>query len=205
MSRFHGAVAEDPPMTSNLMIFSETSFVIEDEAECDVHARETLLDRAMGAGRRRKSSEKLRRGRLPSAGLAFVARNGAGQVVGSVRLWDVAAGGKSLLLLGPLAVEASSEGKGIGSALMRHAITRAKEQGHGAIILVGDAPYYQRFGFSADKTSGLMMPGPVERHRLLGLELKSGYLDQSAGLLVASGQRSPRRITRDKTRLLQAA
>ena len=178
-------------MTSDLMIFSETSFVIEDEANCDVPAREALLDRAMGAGRRRKSSEKLRRGRLPSPGLAFVARNEAGQVVGSVRLWDVAAGGKSLLLLGPLAVEASSEGKGIGSALMRHAITRAKAQGHGAIILVGDAPYYQRFGFSAGKTGGLMMPGPVERDRLLGLELVEDYLETS-GLLVATGRRELR-------------
>ena len=178
-------------MTSDLMIFSETSFFIDDEAVCDVHAREALLDRAMGAGRRRKSSEKLRRGRLPSPGLAFVARNGAGQLVGSVRLWDVAAGGRSLLLLGPLAVEATSEGKGIGSALMRHAITRAKEQSHGAIILVGDAPYYRRFGFAADKTSGLMMPGPVERHRLLGLELVEDYLETS-GLLVATGRREVR-------------
>lgn len=192
-------------MTSDLMIFSETSFVIEDEAEGDVLAREALLDRAMGPGRRRKSSEKLRRGRLPSAGLAFVARNGPGQVVGSVRLWDVAAGGKSLLLLGPLAVDASSEGKGVGSALMRHAITRAKVQGHGAIILVGDAPYYRRFGFTAETTGALIMPGPVDRDRFLGLELKSGYLDLPAGLLEASGQRLPRRIARDKAAQLQAA
>ena len=178
-------------MTSDLMIFSETSFVIEDEAERDVAAREAMLDRAMGPGRRRKSSEKLRRGRLPSPGLAFVARNGAGQVVGSVRLWDVAAGSKSLLLLGPLAVDTAVEGQGVGSALMRHAITRAKDLGHGAIVLVGDAPYYQRFGFSADKTGGLMMPGPVERHRLLGLELVEDCLETSV-LLVATGRRELR-------------
>ena len=178
-------------MTSDLMIFSETSFVIEDEAERDVAAREAMLDRAMGPGRRRKSSEKLRRGRLPSPGLAFVARNGAGQEVGSVRLWDVAAGSKSLLLLGPLAVDTAVEGQGVGSALMRHAITRAKDLGHGAIVLVGDAPYYQRFGFSADKTGGLMMPGPVERHRLLGLELVEDCLETS-GLLVATGRRELR-------------
>lgn len=178
-------------MTSDLMIFSETSFVIEDEAERDVAAREAMLDRAMGPGRRRKSSEKLRRGRLPSSGLAFVARNGAGQVVGSVRLWDVAAGSKSLLLLGPLAVDTAVEGQGVGSALMRHAITRAKDLGHGAIVLVGDTPYYQRFGFSADKTGGLMMPGPVERHRLLGLELVEDCLETS-GLLVATGRRELR-------------
>ena len=66
MSRFHGAVAEDFPMTSDLMSFSEKSFVVEDEAEGDRLAREALLDCAMGPGRRRKSSEKLRKGRLPS-------------------------------------------------------------------------------------------------------------------------------------------
>lgn len=175
-------------MTTQLAIFSETAFVLEDEAEGDVLAREALLDRAMGPGRRRKSSEKLRRGRLPSVGLAFVARDAAGQLVGSVRLWDIAAGGKPMLLLGPLAVDAASEGMGIGSALMRHAVIRAKELGHGAIVLVGDAPYYQRFGFSAGKTGGLIMPGPVERRRLLGLELVEGYLE-TTGLLVATGRR----------------
>ena len=77
---------------------------------------------------------------------------------------------------------------------MRHAITRAKEQGHGAIILVGDAPYYRRFGFSADMTDGLLMPGPVERHRLLGLELAEGHLDNASGLLVATGRRELRAI-----------
>jgi predicted N-acetyltransferase YhbS len=193
-------------MTSDLMISSETSFVIDDEADFDVPAREALLDRAMGPGRRRKSSEKLRRGRLPSPGLAFVARNGAGQVIGSVRLWDAAAGDKALLLLGPLAVDASAEGRGIGSALMQHAIIRAKDQGHGAIILVGDAPYYQRFDFSADKTCGLMMPGPVERHRLLGLELVENHLEDASGLLVAKGRQATRTgLARPQGRMIQVA
>jgi predicted N-acetyltransferase YhbS len=70
---------------------------------------------------------------------------------------------------------------------------------------VGDAPYYQRFGFSAEKTGSLMMPGPVERDRLLGVDLKPGYLDGLAGLLVASGRRSLRRNNRDNARELQAA
>jgi predicted N-acetyltransferase YhbS len=192
-------------MTTDLSICNDAAFFIDDEAEADVSARETLLDRAMGPVRRRKSSEKLRRGRLPADGLAFVARNGMGQVIGSVRLWDVVADGRSLLLLGPLAVEATSGGKGIGSGLMRHAIIRAEARGHGGVILVGDASYYQRFGFSSEKSGALMMPGPVERHRLLGLEIKPGYLDELAGLLVASGQRSLRRNNGDRTRDLQAA
>ncbi|MDP2733681.1 MAG: N-acetyltransferase, partial [Hoeflea sp.] len=101
-------------MTTDLTVFSEASYVVDDETDIDVVAREALLDRAMGVGRRRKSSEKLRRGRVPSAGLAFVARNGAGQVIGSVRLWDISAGNLPLLLLGPLAADPSVAGQGIG-------------------------------------------------------------------------------------------
>src|SRR5262245_414557 len=76
------------------------------ESTADFGEREALLDRAMGAGRKRKSSEKLRRGRRPSEGLAFVARAADGRLVGTVRLWDVALGehGRAALLLGPLAV-----------------------------------------------------------------------------------------------------
>jgi predicted N-acetyltransferase YhbS len=129
------------------------AFTIVAETSVDVPAREALLDRAMGPKRRKKSSEKLRRGRRPSEGLAFVARDAAGTVVGTVRLWDVVLGesGGAALLLGPLAVCPSQKSAGIGSALMRHAIGEARRLGHRAILLVGDASYYGRFGFSAEK------------------------------------------------------
>nr|WP_245444904.1 N-acetyltransferase [Mesorhizobium soli] len=167
------------------------AFTIAAETPSDVAAREALLDRAMGPQRRRKSSEKLRRGRLPSAGLAFVARDAAGAVLGTVRLWDVRLGeGRArALLLGPLAVEPSLKGAGVGSALMCHAIAEAESLGHRAILLVGDAPYYARFGFSADKTGSLAMPGPYERHRFLALELVEGALDGASGVLKAAGRR----------------
>jgi predicted N-acetyltransferase YhbS len=163
---------------------------IEAESVRDVTARETLLDRAMGPGRRRKSSEKLRRGRKPSEGLAFVARDEMGRVAGTVRLWDVDAGGQPALLLGPLAVDPSVKSSGIGSALMRVAIAEAARLGHGAILLVGDAPYYARFGFSAEKTGSMSMPGPYERHRFLALELREGALDGATGTLRATGRRA---------------
>jgi predicted N-acetyltransferase YhbS len=162
---------------------------IEAESVRDVTAREILLDRAMGPGRRRKSSEKLRRGRKPSEGLAFVARDEDGRVVGTVRLWDVDAGGKPALLLGPLAVDPTVKSSGIGSALMRHGIAEAARLGHGAILLVGDAPYYSRFGFSGEKTGDMSMPGPYERHRFLALELRDGALDGAVGTLRATGRK----------------
>ena len=166
------------------------AFVILGEGAGDSTARETLLDRAMGPNRKKKSSEKLRRGRRPSEGLAFVARDASGGVVGTVRLWDVRLGeGGPALLLGPLAVEPGLKSGGIGSALMRHAVAEAMRLGHGAILLVGDAPYYGRFGFSADRTGTLAMPGPYERHRLLALELKDGALDGAKGTIKAAGRK----------------
>ena len=175
--------------------FAPTTFVIDAENPGDVVARENLLDRAMGPERRRKSSEKLRSGRLPAEGLAFVARDIDGHVIGTVRLWNVEAGvnreGHALpaLLLGPLAVDPDHEGKGIGAMLMRAAIEEAKNRGHGAILLVGDAAYYERFGFFAGRTQHLVMPGPFERNRFLALELRDNWLEGAAGLIVASGRK----------------
>jgi predicted N-acetyltransferase YhbS len=168
------------------------SFAIVGEADAHLAARDALLDRAMGPKWRKKSSEKLRRGRRPSEGLAFVACNAEGGIIGTVRLWDVAAGenGTAALLLGPLAVEPSLKSAGIGRALMGHAISEARRLGHSSIMLVGDAPYYARFGFSAEKTGRLSMPGPYERHRFLALELVPGALDNAAGTLKPTGRKA---------------
>jgi predicted N-acetyltransferase YhbS len=174
------------------------TFTIGLENPGDVVTREKLLDRAMGEGRTRKSSEKLRRGRIPAEGLALAARDNGGHMIGTVRLWNIEAGVDrdsrpvEALLLGPLAVDPAYEGKGIGSALMRAAILEAKKRGHGAIVLVGDPAYYERFGFFAERAKHLVMPGPFERHRFLGLELKEGWLNGAAGLLVASGRQLAR-------------
>lgn len=168
------------------------AFTVAVESDADAAARDGLLDRAMGPRWKKKSSHRLRRGRLPAEGLAFVAKDAAGMVVGTVRLWDVTAGEGDVpaLLLGPLAVYPAVKSAGIGSALMRQAIAEAKRLGHRSILLVGDAPYYARFGFSAEKTGSLAMPGPYERHRFLALELVEGALDGAAGVLQASGRRA---------------
>ncbi|MER9314721.1 N-acetyltransferase [Mesorhizobium sp. M0659] len=170
---------------------SARAIVVVAETAADIASREALLDRAMGPMRRKKSSEKLRRGRRPSEGLAFVARDAAGAVIGTVRLWDVrlGEGGPAALLLGPLAVDPALKNAGIGSALMRHALSEAARLGHAAVLLVGDAPYYGRFGFSAEKTGALAMPGPYERHRLLALELIDGALDGARRTLRAAGRK----------------
>ena len=159
---------------------------IRHEKLADIDAREALLDDAFGDARTRKSSERLREGRLPADGLSFIAAEGK-RVVGTARLWHVACDGPEALLLGPVAVAAERRGAGIGAALVRRAVSEAKRRGHGAVILVGDAPYYGRFGFTAAKTGALWMPGPFERHRLLARELVKGALDGAQGILRATG------------------
>lgn len=166
--------------------------VVGEELACHIDAREALLDAAFGADRFAKTCERLREGRLPADGLALVATMGE-TLVGTVRLWNVSLGAnRPGLMLGPLAVDPAIRAAGIGALLMREAIGRAREAGHAAIVLVGDEPYYRRFGFSPDKMERLWMPGPVERSRFLGLELAKGALDGAAGLVSPTGREAPR-------------
>ena len=175
-------------------------FSIREEASFDIVAREALLDRAMGLGRTLKSSEAIRRGRFAAEGLSFSAVGTDGTLLGTVRLWNITAGdhdgaGVPALLLGPLAVAPHVKGAGIGSALMRHAIAAAVGLGHGAILLVGDLDYYARFGFSANLTGDLVMPGPFDPARLLALDLVSGALEGVHGRIAPTGRSSGFGIT----------
>ena len=160
---------------------------IADERQNDIPAREALLDRVMGRGRTLKPSEAIRAGRLPAEGLALVARDN-GRLVGSVRLWNVAAGSRDALLLGPLAVAAEVQGKGVGSGLMQVALARAAEAGHAGVILVGDPEYYARFGFDRGPVAGLALPGQSDRRRFLGLELAPGALTGTSGVIAPTGR-----------------
>lgn len=162
------------------------TYYIDTEKLFDIPAREVLLDRAFGPTRRQKTSERLREGRLPAEGLSFVARAGD-RVVATLRLWHVEAGGVPALLLGPLAVDPLFQGGGLGSMLMREAIARARGIGHGAIILVGDVAYYDRFGFARAAAERLDLPGAVDPARFLGLELAPGALRHAAGMVRATG------------------
>lgn len=176
------------------MLEETDMFDLHKEHHLDVFAREALLDDVFGPARFAKASERLREGRLPAERLSFVAKE-RGRLVGTVRLWNVTAGPhRPALLLGPLAVARDAQGRGIGGALMRHALKAAGEAGHRAVLLVGDAPYYARFGFCADKTAALAMPAPYDPVRLLAHELKAGALDGACGLITATGRLRARRM-----------
>ncbi|PPD45134.1 MAG: GNAT family N-acetyltransferase [Methylocystis sp.] len=164
------------------------AFEIVDETPADVPAREALLDAAFGPARFLKTCERLRDGRKPAPGLALVAKDDEGDMLATIRLWPIHAGGRRpALLLGPLAVADHARSLGLGGEMMRASLARARALGHRAVLLVGDEPYYRRFGFERRFTEKLVMPGPVERARFLGLELVAGALDGAKGRVTAGG------------------
>ena len=72
-----------------------------------------------------------------------------------------------MILLGPVAVAAAREGQGIASTLMRASLAALDAADSPPVLLIGDAPFYGRFGFSAAATRHWELPGPVDHDRLL--------------------------------------
>ena len=132
---------------------------------------ETLYDLSFAPGRELLSSYRLRDGVDPVAPLCLVSRED-GVVGGAIRYWPVRVGGAEALLLGPVAVHPTRQGEGLGALLIQSSLARAAELGHARVMLVGDAPYYARFGFG--KLERVEMPPPTNPDRVLGLELADG-------------------------------
>jgi predicted N-acetyltransferase YhbS len=133
---------------------------------------EALFDLCFAPGREALSSYRLRDGVPPIANLCVVARDGDGTLAGAIRNWPVRVGGKWALLLGPVAVHPTHQGEGLGAALMFRVLETAREGKWSRVMLVGDLPYYGRFGFR--RLDGVVMPPPTNPDRVLGLALRPG-------------------------------
>jgi predicted N-acetyltransferase YhbS len=153
---------------------------IRHERPEDAPLVDALNAESFGPGRYAKSAYRLREGVHAVAELSFVATEG-GVFRGSVRFWPVIIGNEPGLLLGPLAVQSAQRGRGIGIALMNKGIAEARKLGYGAIILVGDEPYYARVGFAKLPPGRVRFPGPVDPSRVLGLSLKPNALVSLSG------------------------
>lgn len=137
----------------------------------DIPEIDALLDAGFGPARRNRTAYRLRDNIAPLPMLSFVARDGAA-LVGSLQCWPLQLRGASgtvqpLTLLGPVVTAAEWQGQGIATRLMNAALAAADAGGAPAILLIGDAPFYGRFGFSAAATGGWLLPGAVDRARLL--------------------------------------
>ena len=149
--------------------------LIRPEVAEDAEPIDRLHARAFGPGRYARTPYRLREGVDHFADLSFTALVGT-FLVGSVRIGPISIGASDALMLGPLTVDPSFENRGIGSALMRRSLDAAKAGGHTLVLLVGDAPYYARFGFERVPTGALTLPGPVDPARVLWCELVAGWV-----------------------------
>ncbi len=147
-------------------------YALTPETRDDWWEVEALYDLCFAPGREALSSYRLRDGIPPVSGLSHVARDRDGILGGAIRYWPVRVDGAQVLLLGPVAVHPTRQGEGLGGQLMHASLQAARDLGWNRVMLVGDAPYYQRFGFA--RLDHVVMPPPTNPDRVLGQELTPG-------------------------------
>ncbi|MFG1347346.1 N-acetyltransferase [Xanthobacter autotrophicus DSM 431] len=159
------------------------------ETPADDQDIDKLHERTFGPGRFARTAFRIREQTGHERALSFTARVG-NMLVGSVRLTQVRIGTTPALLLGPLTVEPPFQSVGIGARLMEVALGAARQAGHRLVVLVGDAPYYARFGFSRIPFGVVTLPGPVDPARLLVAELADGAFAGVAGMVSGAGEKA---------------
>jgi len=149
-------------------------FRLHRETDADAAEVEDLFDLAFSPGRTALSSYRLRDGVAPAAELCRVARDEYDVLAGAIRFWPVRIGdaGDPALLLGPVAVHPTRQGEGLGALLISEGVAAAATASWTRVLLVGDAPYYGRFGFT--RAAGLAFPPPTNPERVLARALAPG-------------------------------
>ena len=157
------------------------SFHIRLEEGSDAATLSQLSAEAFGPGRFARTAYRVREGVAPVAPLSLTGWLD-GRLIGGVRFTQVRIGATDkALLLGPLVVDPAHAGKGYGRALVEEGLNRARGEGFALVLLVGDMPYYGRFGFAPVAPGQITLPGPVDPARLLALELEAGALAGAIG------------------------
>lgn len=160
---------------------SSSSFEIRLETDGDAQVLSQLSAEAFGPGRFTRSAYRVREGIPPVKALCLCGLLDE-RLVGGIRFTAIRMGERSgAVLLGPLVVDPAEKGKGFGKALIGEGLARARSEGFSLVLLVGDMPYYGRFGFQPVPPGQIILPGPVDPARLLALELIPGALAATIG------------------------
>lgn len=150
-----------------------TSSTIIPLADVDPALVEALLDTAFEPARHQRTAYKVREGSDWLPGLSFAALDENDMLAGTIQCWPVAltdATGRRhpMIMVGPVAVMPTLQGKGYGQALVTAALTAIDPRAPLPQVMIGDPEYYGRFfGFSNAHTGGWQLPGPFEQRRLL--------------------------------------
>ncbi|MGB0506262.1 MAG: GNAT family N-acetyltransferase [Pikeienuella sp.] len=152
------------------------------ESPDDQDEVEWLFDLAFAPGRQALSSYQLREGVSPVAELCMVARDDLNVLAGAIRYWPIMVGDTAALLLGPVAVHPTYQGEGLGALLVGETLTRGRGAGWKHVVLIGDEPYYSRFGFSRAAARGISFPPPTNPDRVLARALTADELTGLVGL-----------------------
>jgi predicted N-acetyltransferase YhbS len=160
-------------------------YQLEEETAADWWEVEALFDLCFAPGRNALSSYRLRDGVPSVSELCLVLRDDDGTLAAAIRHWPVQVAGRPVLLLGPVAVHPTRQGEGLGGYLIHESLAEARKLGWSRVLLVGDAPYYGRFGFR--KRADVVMPPPTNPDRVLGFELVPGAWDGVAGPVEKAG------------------
>lgn len=156
-------------------------YKLRPEKSQDIYEVEALYDLCFAPGREALSSYRLRDEIEPVTNLCHVARDEDGTLAGAIRYWPVRIGDAAGLLLGPIAVHPTRQGEGLASLLVRETLAIAAEKGWLRVMLVGDAPYYARFGFF--RLQNVQMPPPTNPDRVLGRALAENAWDGTSGVV----------------------
>ena len=177
-------------ITAEETVATVEMFRVLPETPDDSFEVEMLLDLAFAPGRTALSSYQLREGVAEIAELSIIVRDEYDSVVGAIRYWPVRIGeaGDPALLLGPIAIHPTRQGEGLGALLMMESLERARAMGWRRVVLIGDEPYYRRFGFTREMAGALDFPKPVNLNRLLAKELVEGAMQAVSGMV---SQRKP--------------
>ncbi|WP_099826740.1 GNAT family N-acetyltransferase [Oceaniglobus indicus] len=152
---------------------------LREEIPDDSWEVEALYDLCFAPGREALSSYRLRDGVAPVRDLCLAARDGDGTLAAAIRYWPVRVADAPVLLLGPIAVHPTRQGEGLGALVMLESLALAPGLGWKRVLLVGDEPYYGRFGFR--RLDHVVMPPPTNPARVLGLNLVPGGWTGIAG------------------------
>jgi putative acetyltransferase len=138
---------------------------IREEADGDREAIRDVHRLAFGRPAEALLVDKLRA--VGAASIALVAECDA-QIVGHLLFSELEAPMRALSLA-PVGVRPQYQNLEIGSALIRHGIDLAAERSWDAIFVLGDPPYYERFGFSVEAARQFTCPYAGEHFMVCAL------------------------------------